>query len=91
MLNQEADSALGYTSCNMDFKTHRIIFLVRSGLVRSMLEQILILARIKTKVALLQAARRKQNDQRSTRHDLQRKIERTGLFSLKEMMGEEMR
>lgn len=31
-----------------------------------------------------------ENDQRSRRHDLQRKIERTGLFSLKEMMEEEM-
>lgn len=90
MLNQEADSALGYTSCNVAYKTHRITLLVRSGLMRSMLEQTLILACIKKEVALLQAAQRKQNDQRSTRHDLQRKIERTGLFSLKEMMGEEM-
>ncbi|CAM9512623.1 unnamed protein product [Bubo scandiacus] len=75
----------------MAYKTHKIIFLVHSGVVRSMLEYILVLAAcIKKEVALLQAAQRKQDDQRSTRHDLQRKIERTGLFSLKEMMEEEM-
>ncbi|PKU34728.1 hypothetical protein llap_14967 [Limosa lapponica baueri] len=75
----------------MACENHNITFLIHSGLVRSTLEQILVLAApIKKEVALLQAARRKENDQRSTRHDLQRKIERTGLFSLKEMMEEEM-
>jgi len=75
----------------MAYKTHKIIFLIHSGLVRSMPEEIPVLAACITKeVALLQAARRKRNDHRSTRHDLQRKVERTGLFSLKEMMEEEM-